>query len=80
MDKSQAVSELSIALTRVTTPDNALALIQRALRITGLSNATTLNNTDMSALLQALASEGGAIQELAQLIAINGVDDGPKAA
>ena len=80
MDKSQAISDLSIALSGVTTTDNALTLIQRALRVTGLSNATTIGNTDMNALLQALASEGGAIQELAELIAINGLDTGPKAA
>ncbi len=80
MNKSQAIADLSIQLAQVTTADNALALIRRALRVTGLTNVNTLTDADMTSLLQALAAEGGAIQEIAEQIAVGGTGIGPKAA
>lgn len=74
MNRAQAIAELTIELQRVTAADETLALIQRALRNTGLSNASTITPQDMTALLQAIAAEGGAIQELAESLAIHGTD------
>ena len=80
MNKAQAIADLSMQLTQVTTPDTAAQLIQRALRLTGLTYVNTLTSADMNSLLSALAAEGGMIQSVAEQIAVNGIDDGPKAA
>jgi phage-related minor tail protein len=80
MDKAQAVSELSRALAAVAAPDETSEIIRRALRVAGLSNASNVNERDVVSLLQALAAEGGAIEELAQQIARDGLDPEPRAA
>ena len=67
-------------LMRVTTADDTTGVMQRALRVSGLTHATSIDERDMLALLHALAAEGGAIQELAQDIALNGIDPEPRAA
>ena len=80
MEKSQAVAELTAALTRALPADEAASLIRRALRLTGLSHAETVTPEDTYALLCALAAEGGPVQELAEYIAVHGLGTGPKAA
>ncbi len=75
MLKAQAVADLALMLTQVTSPDRAQDAIRRALRSTGLSNATRIEDTDMHELLAALAAEGGPIQDLAVQIAIYGVQE-----
>lgn len=80
MNKSQAVAELTAALSRTMATDDALALIRVALRACGLTYANTLTQQDVRALLGALASEGGPIQELAEFLATNGMGEGPRAA
>ena len=80
MNKSQAIADLSLALSRVTTADQSATLIRRALRVTGLTNASTISPLDMDALLEALAAEGGIVQALAEDIAANGLDPEPRAA
>ena len=74
MLKAQAVADLALMMTQVTSPDRAQEAIRRAIRSTGLSNATHVNESDMLELLVALAAEGGPIQDLAVQIAINGVE------
>ncbi len=80
MEKSQAVAELTAALTRTLSTDEAAALIRRALRSTGLTHAEVVTPEDTYALLCALAAEGGPVQELAEYIAVHGLGIGPKAA
>ncbi len=80
MNKAQATADLTMRLARVTTVDNALAIVQRAFRTTGLTNAHTIRESDMNALLQALAAEGGTIQTIAEQLAIEGDGHGPLAA
>ena len=80
MNKSQVVAELTIALSRTMPTEEALSLIRVALRACGLTYANTLTEQDVRALLSALASEGGPIQELAEFLAINGMGEGPRAA
>ena len=75
MNKAQVVADLSIQLSTVTTIERASEVIQRALRAAGLTHTPTLEEQDVEALLQAISVEGGAIQELAEHIAIHGTDD-----
>lgn len=74
MLKAQAIADIALMMTQVTSPDRAQEAIRRAIRSAGLSNATHVDENDMHELLAALAAEGGPIQELAVQIAINGVD------
>ena len=80
MDKTQAVAELTAALTRALPADEAATLIRRALRLTGLTHVETVTPEDTYALLCALAAEGGPVQELAEYIAVHGLGIDPKAA
>jgi hypothetical protein len=76
MNKSQAVADLSIQLSSVTTAERAQQVIQRALRTAGLTNSPVIDEADLVALLQAVAAEGGAIQEIAEQIAVDGITTG----
>ena len=76
MNKGQAVADLSIQLSAVTTAERAQEIIRRALRATGLTNSPIIDEAGMDALLQAIAAEGGAIQELAEQIAVHGLSSG----
>ncbi len=75
MNRGQAVADLSIQLSTVTTVERAQEIIRRALRTTGLSNSPTIDDAGMDAMLEAIAGEGGAIQELAEQIAVGGITD-----
>lgn len=70
MNKAQAVADLAFQLAGVTTTDRAQQAIRRALRVTGLTYATRIDENDMNNLLQALASEGGMIQDMALQLAM----------
>ncbi len=74
MNKAQIVADLTIQLSEITSVDRAGAVIHRALRSTGLSNAPTLDEQDITSLLQAIAAEGGPVQELAEQIALHGIN------
>ncbi len=82
MNKSQAIADLALQLAQATTPENALTMIQRALRMSGLTHVNSLTDADMNELLSALAAEGGMIQNIAEQIAVHGLesDMGPTAA
>ena len=73
-NKAQVVADLTMQLAEITSVDRAGAVIQRALRSTGLSNAPMLEEQDLTSLLQAIAIEGGPIQELAEQIALHGIN------
>jgi hypothetical protein len=73
MNKGQAIADLSLELTAVTTIERAQEIIQKALRATGLSNSPVIDENAMNSLLQAIAAEGGPIQQLAEQIALNGL-------
>ena len=74
MLKSQAVADLAILLSGVTTTSRASLAISRALRLTGLADAPTIDERDLQRLLVALAAEGGPIEEVAIQIAMHGFD------
>ena len=80
MNKAQPTAGLTMRIARITTVEDARTLVQRAFRVTGLSNATSIRDSDMDALLQVLGTEGGAIQAMAEQIDICGGGHGPIAA
>ena len=75
MHKAQAIADLSFELASVTSTERALDIINRALRMTGLASATMIDDAQMNQLLTAIAIEGGAIQEIAEQLAVHGIDD-----
>ena len=74
MLKNQAIDAISMMLSGVTTTDRARMAIQRALAITGLTRARSLNDDDMQRMLTALGEEGGAIESIARQLAIQGLE------
>ncbi len=77
MHKAQAIADLSFELASVTSTERALDIINRALRMTGLHNAITIDDVQLNDLLTAIAIEGGAIQEIAEQLAVHGIADTP---
>ncbi len=75
MLKTQAIADLAIMLSGVTSTDRARMTIQRALASTGLMQAQTLDQGDLRRLLMAIAAEGGAMEEVARQIAVQGLHD-----
>jgi hypothetical protein len=73
MNKGQAITDLSLELTAVTTSERAQEIIEKALRVTGLSKRPIIDESAMITLLQAIAAAGGPIQQLAEQIAVNGL-------
>lgn len=74
MIAAQAVADLALLLTSVTTVEQADTALKRALRSTGLLNAPTMDAEDIQRLIVALAAEGGPIEQLAVHIAVHGID------
>ena len=73
--RSQVMADLAIQLSAVTSVENAINTVRRALRVTGLTNTPLLNETDVTHLLQAIAAEGGPLESIAQQIAVTGIED-----
>ncbi|MFA7248055.1 MAG: hypothetical protein WC273_00300 [Dehalococcoidia bacterium] len=73
MFTSQAVADLALMLSGVTTVDVADRAIKQALRTTGLLSAPTVDQDDIARLLVALAAQGGPIEEMAVEMAIHGI-------
>ncbi len=80
MFKSQAFADLTLLLSGVTTPARAGRAVARALRQTGLAEATTLDERDLQRLLVMLAAEGGPIEAMAIDAAVHGAGSPPAAA
>jgi hypothetical protein len=72
--KAQVIADLALQLSEITSVERTAEIVRRALRSTGLSNATLLDERDVRDLLQAIAAEGGLVQQLAEHIAIHGID------
>jgi hypothetical protein len=73
--RSQVMADLTIQLSAVTPVENAINVVRRALRVTGLTNTPILNEADVNHLLQAIAAEGGLLESIAQQIATLGIED-----
>lgn len=74
MLKAQAIADLSFELAEIQGTDRALQTIRRALRATGLDRATSLDEHETHLLLIAIAAEGGPLQQIAEQLALRGMD------
>ncbi|MCC6237623.1 MAG: hypothetical protein IT299_08620 [Dehalococcoidia bacterium] len=73
--RSQVMADLAIQLSTVTPVEDAINTVRRALRVTGLTHTPLLNEADVMHLLEAIASEGGMLESIAQQIATSGLAD-----
>jgi hypothetical protein len=74
MRTAEATSELTMLLSCVTSTERAGAAVERPLLATGLAGRRSLDGADMQRLLTALAMEGGAIEQIATQIAVEGIE------
>ena len=65
-----STDDLEHTLHRVTSRSDARAMINRAARVAGVATDRPLAVGELLLVCEALAAEGGAIQELAETIAI----------
>ncbi len=65
----KAVADLSARLAMVTSPDAAQESLWRAVAAAGLSESVVVDERDLMHLLPELASEGGAIEQVARAAA-----------
>ncbi len=72
MFTSQAVADIAMMLTSVTSVEHADRAITQALRSTGLLSTPTVDQQDIDRLLVALAAQGGPIETIAVQLAIHG--------
>ena len=74
MFKSQAVADLAVMLSGVTSIDAAETAITRALRASGLAEASTIDDSELLRLLAALAVQGGPMEQIAVWVAVHGLE------
>ena len=74
MFKSQAVADLAVMLSGVTSMDVVETAITRALRASGLADASTIDDSELLRLLAALAAEGGPMEQIAVQVAVHGLE------
>jgi len=67
--------DLLQALNQVTSTADARALLSRAMRVTGARQHRQLQLSELVQMCEALAVEGGAIQKVAEEIAMSALRD-----
>lgn len=84
MYHSMTVDDLACELAAVTSVSDARAVINRAARVAGIPSDRTLQVDELLRICEAVAAEGGLVQEIAELIASRSlgvaIDDLPPAA
>lgn len=70
---SQVVADIAIALSAGTSVEAAMHSIRQALRVTDLEHRQMLDERDVHELLATIAMEGGALQSIAEQIAVDGL-------
>ncbi len=73
LSREEAITQLSQALSAVTSFEFADQITEKALLATGLSDSPFITDENMDALLQAIGDEGGLVQELAELLRQQGL-------
>ncbi len=67
--------DLLVALHGVTSRSDARAMISRAARVAGVPTGRALQTRELLMVCEALAAEGGLIQELAEAVATRALSD-----
>jgi hypothetical protein len=69
MNKARTLSYIETVISGGTTVRNARRALERAEAAAGIRSATVIDEADLRRLLEALAAEGGVIQQNAEQIA-----------
>ena len=69
MERVVTIEQLTAELRSVTSGSDARAVVNRASRVAGVPHNRALDRMELLRVCEALAAEGGLIQEIAQLIA-----------
>lgn len=75
MHRALSIDDLSRELGKVTSRSDARALLNRAARVAGVAPSRPLNLKELLMVCQSLAAEGGAIQAVADQIAVASLND-----
>ena len=67
--------DLLLELDGVTSRSDARAMISRAVRVAGVPAGQSLEMRELLMVCEALAAEGGAIQQLAESVAMRAIRD-----
>lgn len=70
MQRIRSIDDLSRELVKVTSGPDARALLNRAARVVGVPPDRPLDLSELLMVCQSLAAEGGAVQSLAEQIAM----------
>lgn len=70
MQRALSIDDLTRELGRVTSRSDARALLNRAARVAGVAPNRPLDIKELLMVCQSLAAEGGAIQTVAEEIAV----------
>ncbi len=74
MDSSLTIDDVTTQLGKVTSESDARALTSRASRVAGVPHHRPLEMNELLRVCEALAAEGGMIQQMADLIATRALD------
>ena len=76
MYQAMSAEELARELAAVTSRNDARAVINRAARAAGVPVDRPLQMAELLRVCEAVAAEGGLVQELAEMIASRSLDEG----
>ena len=69
LERTLNIEEVAAEVRSVTSPSDAQAVVNRASRIAGVPDNRRLQVQELLRVCDALAAEGGLVQEIAELIA-----------
>jgi hypothetical protein len=75
MYRALSIDDLSRELGKVTSRSDARALLNRAARVAGVAPHRPLDLKELLMVCQSLAAEGGAIQTVADQIAVSSLNE-----
>ncbi len=75
MDRPLTIDDVTVQLGTVTSQSDARALTSRASRVAGVPHHRALDMDELLRVCEALAAEGGMIQQMADLIASRALDE-----
>ncbi len=76
MYQAMSAEELARELAAVTSGNDARAVVNRAARIAGVPVDRPLQMNELLQVYEAVAAEGGLVQEIAEMIATRSLDEG----
>ena len=74
MYKTMSAADLARELGAVTSSNDARAVVNRAARVVGVPTDRPLQTDELLRICEAVAAEGGLVQEIAEMIASRSLD------